>query len=102
NANPPPTINRPILPAALRAQAVQELYVLQRIWAFVDSCLESIERFLYNFANQPNETNINDLESDDESVDTPIVSLFPHSDNDSDDGEILNELIEYENAGTLR
>nr|GEY60576.1 hypothetical protein [Tanacetum cinerariifolium] len=45
---------------------------------------------------------MNDLESDDESVDTPLVSPFLHSDNDSDDGEMLNELIEYENAGTLR
>nr|GEV33976.1 NAC domain-containing protein [Tanacetum cinerariifolium] len=41
---------------------------------------------------------MNDLVSDDESVDTPLVSLFPHSDNDSDDGEVLDELIEYENV----
>ncbi|GKE48100.1 hypothetical protein Tco_1479358 [Tanacetum coccineum] len=75
NTNPPPTSNHPVLP--------------------------SIERFLNNFANQPNETNMNDLESDDESVDTPLVSPFPHSDNDSDDGEWLNELVEYENVGTL-
>ncbi|GKA02931.1 hypothetical protein Tco_0675712 [Tanacetum coccineum] len=86
----------------LRAQAVQELYELQRILAFVDSRLESIERFLKNFTNQPNETNMNDLESDDESVDTPLVSPFPHSNNDSDDGEVLNELIEYENVGMIR
>ncbi|GJR78151.1 reverse transcriptase domain-containing protein [Tanacetum coccineum] len=45
---------------------------------------------------------MNDLESDDESVDTPLVSPFPHSDNDSDNGEVLNELIEYENVGMLR
>ncbi|GJT84220.1 hypothetical protein Tco_1058562 [Tanacetum coccineum] len=82
NANPPPTNNHPVLPAALRAQAVQELHELQRILVFVDSRLESIERFLNNFANQPNETNLNDLESDDESVETPLVSPFPHSDND--------------------
>ncbi|GJT91354.1 hypothetical protein Tco_1080199 [Tanacetum coccineum] len=63
---------------------------------------QSIERFLNNFANQPNETNMNDLESDDESVNTPLVSPFPHSDNDSDDSEVLNELIEYENVGMLR
>nr|GEV57487.1 hypothetical protein [Tanacetum cinerariifolium] len=63
---------------------------------------QSIERFLNNFSKQPNETNMNDLESDDESVDTPLVSPFPHSDNDSDDGEVLNELIEYANIGMLR
>ncbi|GJT80241.1 hypothetical protein Tco_1054583 [Tanacetum coccineum] len=102
NANPPPTNNHTVLPAALRAQAVQELHKLQGILAFVDSRLESIERFLNNFANQPNETNMNELESDDESVDTPFVSPFLHSDNDSDDGEVLNELIEYENVGMLR
>ncbi|GKD34126.1 zf-CCHC domain-containing protein, partial [Tanacetum coccineum] len=33
---------------------------------------------------------------------TPPVSPFPHSDNDSDDEEVLNELSEYENTGTLR
>ncbi|GJV40580.1 hypothetical protein Tco_1419020 [Tanacetum coccineum] len=98
NTNPPPTSNRPILPVALHAQAVQELHELQRILAFVDSRLESIERFLNNFSNQPNETNMNDLESDDESVDTPLVSPYPHSDNDSDDGEVLNELIEYKKS----
>ncbi|GKC32365.1 hypothetical protein Tco_1039659, partial [Tanacetum coccineum] len=92
NANPPPTNNRPVLPAELRARAVQELYELQVISAFVDSRLESIEQFLNNLSNQPNETNMNDLESDDESVDTPLVSPFPHSDNDLDDGEVLNEL----------
>ncbi|GJU47196.1 hypothetical protein Tco_1204462 [Tanacetum coccineum] len=102
NVNPPPTNNRHVLPATLRAQATHELHELQRISAFVDYRLESIERFLNNFANQPNETNMNDLESDDESVDTPLVSPFPHSDNDSDNGEVLNELIEYENVGMLR
>ncbi|GJS78852.1 hypothetical protein Tco_0728733 [Tanacetum coccineum] len=101
NANPPPTNNRPVLPAALRARIDQELHELQAISAFVDSRLESIEQFL-NFANQPNETNMNNLESDDETGDTPLVSPFPHSDNDSDDGEVLNELIEYENTRTLR
>ncbi|GKC63414.1 hypothetical protein Tco_1096012 [Tanacetum coccineum] len=99
NANPPPTNNRPILPAALRAQVVQELHELQRFSAFVYSRLESIERFLNNFTNQPN---MNELESNDESVDTPLVSPFPHSNNDSYDGEVLNELIEYENIGMLR
>ncbi|GJZ69164.1 hypothetical protein Tco_0632714, partial [Tanacetum coccineum] len=44
---------------------------------------------------------MNNLESDDETGDTPLVSPFPHSDNDSDDGEVLNELIEYENTRTL-
>ncbi|GJW44651.1 hypothetical protein Tco_0073450 [Tanacetum coccineum] len=82
NANPPPTNNRPVLPAALRARFNQELQELQKNSAFVDSRLESIEQFLNRFVDQPNETSINDPESDDGSVDTPLVSLFPHSDND--------------------
>ncbi|GKF56846.1 hypothetical protein Tco_0170383, partial [Tanacetum coccineum] len=45
---------------------------------------------------------MNNLESDDESVDTPLVSPFLDSNSDSDDGEVLNELYEYENAGMLR
>nr|GEX37633.1 hypothetical protein [Tanacetum cinerariifolium] len=44
---------------------------------------------------------MNDLEFDDESVDTPLVYPFPHSNNDSDDGEVLNELSEYDNAEAL-
>ncbi|GKD13915.1 hypothetical protein Tco_1198322 [Tanacetum coccineum] len=102
NANPPPTNNRPVLPTVLRAQAIQELHVLTNISAFIDSRLESIKRFFNDFANQPNETNANYLDPDDESVDTPLVSSFPHSDNDSDDDEVLNKLSEYENAGRLR
>nr|GEV36629.1 hypothetical protein [Tanacetum cinerariifolium] len=82
NVNPPPTSNRPVLSAALRSRIDQELHDLQLISAFVDSRLESIEQFLNNFANQPNETDLSNLESDDESVDTPLVSPFPHSDND--------------------
>ncbi|GKB95116.1 hypothetical protein Tco_0981253 [Tanacetum coccineum] len=88
-----------VLPTALRARFNQELH---KISAFVDSHLESIERFINRFADQPNETNINDPESDDGSIDTPLVSPFPHYDNDSDDEEVLNKLSEYENAGTLR
>ncbi|GJV45161.1 hypothetical protein Tco_1429697 [Tanacetum coccineum] len=102
NANPPPTNNCHVLLAALRARIDQELHELHVMLAFVDSRLESIERFLNNFANQPTETNVNNLDSNDEAVDTPLVSPFPHSDNDSDDDEVLNELIEYGNAGTLR
>ncbi|GKB56691.1 hypothetical protein Tco_0912877 [Tanacetum coccineum] len=100
NVNPPPN-NRPVPTAALRARAVQELHELQIISAFVDSHLECIEQFLNNFANQPNETDMNNLEFDDESVDTPLVSPFPYSDNDLDDGEVLNELIKYENIRML-
>ncbi|GKF86850.1 hypothetical protein Tco_0254677, partial [Tanacetum coccineum] len=62
----------------------------------------SIKRFLNDFANQPNENNTNDLESDEEAIDTYFVSPFPHSDNDSNDDEVLSELIEYENVGMLR
>nr|GEV85372.1 hypothetical protein [Tanacetum cinerariifolium] len=101
NMNPPPN-NLHVLTVALYARAVQELHELQIISAFVDFCLESIEHFLKNFTNHPNETDMNDLESDDESIDTPLVSPFPYSDNDTDDDEVLNELIEYENVGMLR
>ncbi|GJU63106.1 hypothetical protein Tco_1244941 [Tanacetum coccineum] len=62
----------------------------------------SIEQFLNHFTDQPNKTSINDPETDDGSVETPLISPFPHSDNDSDDKEVLIELSEYENAGTLR
>ncbi|GJV79118.1 RNA-directed DNA polymerase, eukaryota [Tanacetum coccineum] len=63
NANPPPT--RHVLPATLRAQFNQELQVLQKISAFVDSRLESIDQFLNRFTDQPNMISINDPEFDD-------------------------------------
>ncbi|GJW59909.1 hypothetical protein Tco_0109244 [Tanacetum coccineum] len=84
---------------ALCARFNQEL---QKISAFIDSHIESIRQFLNLFANQPNETIIDHPASDNGSAKTPLVSPFPYSDNDSDDEEVLNELIEYENAGTLR
>ncbi|GJT74095.1 hypothetical protein Tco_1040820 [Tanacetum coccineum] len=93
NMDPPPT--RPVLLAVLRARFNQELQELHKISAFVDSRLENIERFLNRFTDQPNETSINDPGSDDGSVDTPLISPFPHSDNDSEDKEVLNELSEY-------
>ncbi|GKD38562.1 hypothetical protein Tco_1258769, partial [Tanacetum coccineum] len=101
NVNPPPPNNRPVLPAALRVRINQELHELKVISAFVDSRLESIKQFLNNFNDQPNETNMNNLETDDESGKTPLVSPFPHSDNDFDDEEVLKELCEYENVGML-
>ncbi|GKD34281.1 retrovirus-related pol polyprotein from transposon TNT 1-94, partial [Tanacetum coccineum] len=101
NANLPPTNNCHVLPATLHARIDQELHELHVISALVDSRLECIEQFLNNFANQPNETIMNNLESDDEMGDTPLISPFPHSHNDLDDGEVLNKLIEYKNAGTL-
>ncbi|GKB43354.1 retrotransposon protein, putative, ty1-copia subclass [Tanacetum coccineum] len=42
-----------------------------------------------------------DLKFDDESVDTPLVSPFLDSDDKSDDGEVLNKLDEYGNAGNF-
>ncbi|GKA27528.1 hypothetical protein Tco_0713696 [Tanacetum coccineum] len=101
NANPPPTNNPHILSTALRARVVQELSELKTISTYIDSHLESINRFLNGFTQQPNEINVDDLEPDDESVDTPLVSPFLDSDDDSDDGEVLNELEEYGNAGKL-
>ncbi|GJS53969.1 hypothetical protein Tco_0627331 [Tanacetum coccineum] len=97
NANPLPT--RHVLPVALCARFNQEL---QKNSAFIDSRLESIEQFVNRFAKQPNETSINDPEPDNGSVDTPLVSPFPYSDNESNDEEFLNKLCDYENTGTLR
>nr|GEU33605.1 hypothetical protein [Tanacetum cinerariifolium] len=46
----------------------------------------------------PNEIDMDDLESKDELIDTPLLSPFLDSDDESDDGEVLNELDEYGNA----
>ncbi|GJS33346.1 hypothetical protein Tco_0531728 [Tanacetum coccineum] len=101
NANPPPTNNPPALPTTLYAKVFQELNELQAISAYIDSRLENINQFLNGFTQPRNEIDMDDIGPDDESVDTPLVSPFLHSDNDSDDGEVLNELEEYGNAGQL-
>ncbi|GJX00844.1 hypothetical protein Tco_0184757 [Tanacetum coccineum] len=102
NANPPPPNNPHILPTVLRAKVVQEFHALSAISAFIDSRLKNIEQFLNGFAPQANEIDMNEVESNDELLDTPLVSPFLDSDSDSDDGEVLNELYEYGNVGTLR
>nr|GEU71548.1 hypothetical protein [Tanacetum cinerariifolium] len=101
NANPPPTNNPPVLPTALRAKVVQELNKLKEISTYIDSCLENIYQFLNGFTQPSNEIDMVDLEQDDESVDTPLVSPFLDSDDDSDNGEVLNEQEEYGNEGQL-
>nr|GEV63752.1 hypothetical protein [Tanacetum cinerariifolium]GEV64904.1 hypothetical protein [Tanacetum cinerariifolium] len=101
NVNPPPTNNPPVLPTALCAMICQEPNELHKISTYINSRLENIDRFLNDFTQQPNEINVDDLDPDDESIDTPLVSPFLNSDDDSDDGEVLNELEEYGNAGQL-
>ncbi|GKB56346.1 hypothetical protein Tco_0912532 [Tanacetum coccineum] len=94
-ANPPPTNNPHILQITLCARVIQEVRELQTISAYIDSRLESINQFLNGFTQQPNEIDVDDLEPDDESVDTPLVSPFLDSNDDSNNGEVLNELEEY-------
>ncbi|GKG19874.1 hypothetical protein Tco_0376973 [Tanacetum coccineum] len=101
NANPPLTLDPPVLPTALRVKVVQELDELQANSAYIDSRLENIEQFLNGFVNPPNEIDMDDLEPNDELVDTPLVSPFLDSDDDSGDGEVFNELEEYGNVGKL-
>nr|GEW61159.1 Gag-Pol polyprotein [Tanacetum cinerariifolium] len=101
NANPPPTNNLPVLPAALRAKVAQEINELQAISTYVDSRLENNDQFLNGFTQQPNENDVDDLEPDDESVDTPLVYPFLDSDDASNDGKVLNELEVYGNARQL-
>ncbi|GJV97166.1 hypothetical protein Tco_1548743 [Tanacetum coccineum] len=82
NANPPPTNNPPVLPTALCAKVVQELNKLPVISAYIDSRLDNIDQFLNGFTQPPNEIDKDDLEPDDELVDTPLVSPFLDSNDD--------------------
>ncbi|GJW27558.1 zinc finger, CCHC-type containing protein [Tanacetum coccineum] len=84
------------MPTALHARFIQELNKLHTISTYIDSRLESINQLLNGFTQQPNEIDVDDLESNDELVDTPLVSPFLDSNDDFDDGEVLNELEEYE------
>ncbi|GJR92528.1 hypothetical protein Tco_0264702 [Tanacetum coccineum] len=73
NVNLPPPNNRPILPAALRARINQELHEPKVILAFVDSLLESIEQYLHFAVTLID--HMNNLETNDESEETPLVFL---------------------------
>nr|GEV00499.1 reverse transcriptase domain-containing protein [Tanacetum cinerariifolium] len=77
------------------SRVVQELNELQEISTYIDSRLENIDQFLNGFTQPPNEIDMDDLEPDDESVDTPLFSPFIDLNDDSNDGEVLNELEEY-------
>ncbi|GJT84983.1 hypothetical protein Tco_1066700 [Tanacetum coccineum] len=83
NANP--FVHVP--PNGLHVRITQELNELRAISAMIDSYLGQP---LNNFINSHDVIEMDDLESDDGSVDTPLVSPFL----DSDDGEVLNELDE--------
>nr|GEW00032.1 hypothetical protein [Tanacetum cinerariifolium] len=76
NANPPPTNNPPVIPIALRAKVIQELNEVQAIPTSIDSCLENIDQFLNGFTQPSNEIDMDDLEPDDESMDTPLFFIL--------------------------
>nr|GEV03271.1 putative reverse transcriptase domain-containing protein [Tanacetum cinerariifolium] len=110
NANP--FIHVP--PNELRARITQELNELHVISAMIDSLLKNIDhtriaippnaplKQLFNdFINPPDVLEMDDIGSDDESVDTPLVSPFLDSDDELGDGEVLNEFDEYGNAGNF-
>ncbi|GKD89715.1 hypothetical protein Tco_1365222 [Tanacetum coccineum] len=107
NANP----FLPVPPNELHARITQELNELHAISTMIDSRLENIDRtliimpptspfeqLLNDFMNPSDIFEMDDLESDDELVDTPLVSPFLDSDNELGDGEVLNGLDEYGNA----
>ncbi|GKD05608.1 hypothetical protein Tco_1180582 [Tanacetum coccineum] len=60
-----------------------------------------IEQLFNNFMDSPDVLEMDDLESNNESIDIPLVSPFLDSDDELDDGKVLNELDEYENAGNF-
>ncbi|GJW33070.1 hypothetical protein Tco_0053102 [Tanacetum coccineum] len=95
------------------ASSTSALQVLRRLGSIFTSVYavkvyKAGKRLLYvkrskaiSLGNVTSKVGIEDLKPDDESVDTPLVSPFLDSDDDSDDGEVLNELEEYGNAGQL-
>ncbi|GJV59993.1 hypothetical protein Tco_1466093 [Tanacetum coccineum] len=61
-----------------------------------------IDSYLKNTDHTPpNEIYMDDFESEDELIDTPLISPFLDSDDESNDEEVLNELDEYGNAGSF-
>ncbi|GJX52308.1 hypothetical protein Tco_0280677 [Tanacetum coccineum] len=54
-----------------------------------------------DYAISPNKIDMDDLESKDKLIDTPLVLPFLDSDDKSDDGEVIDESEEYGNAGNF-
>ncbi|GKC60155.1 hypothetical protein Tco_1087753 [Tanacetum coccineum] len=86
----------PILPNGLRARISQELHELRAISAMINSHFQKVD-----YAISPNEIDMDDLESKDKLINTPLVSPFLDSDDKSDDGEVIDESEEYGNAGNF-
>ncbi|GJV27581.1 hypothetical protein Tco_1384029 [Tanacetum coccineum] len=89
----------PVPPNGLHIRITQELNELRAISAMINSRLE---KPLNDFMNLHNIIEIDDLESDKKSVDTPVVSPLLDSDDESDDGEVLDELDELDEYGNAR
>ncbi|GJR81336.1 hypothetical protein Tco_0152121 [Tanacetum coccineum] len=67
----------------------------------VTSICNGVKQLLNDFMNSPDVLEMDDLESYNESIDTPLVSPFLDIDEELDDKEVLNELNEYGNAGNF-
>nr|GEU82088.1 protein kinase-like domain, concanavalin A-like lectin/glucanase domain protein [Tanacetum cinerariifolium] len=83
----------PVPPNGLNVRITQELNKLCAISSMIDYHLKNV-----NHTMLPNEIEVDDLEYEDELIDTPLVSPFLDSDDESDDGEVLNELDEAYNT----
>ncbi|GJS53331.1 putative reverse transcriptase domain-containing protein [Tanacetum coccineum] len=95
NANP----FVPVPPNGLHARITRELNELRAISAMINSHLKNIDHI--RIIVPPNEIDIDDLELEDELINTPLISHLLDSDDESDDGEVVNELDEYGNAGNF-
>ncbi|GJS65942.1 hypothetical protein Tco_0680506 [Tanacetum coccineum] len=92
NANP--FVHVP--PNGLHARITQELNELRAISCMIDSHLKNVDHTML-----PNEIDMDDLEFEDKLTDTPFVSPFLDLYDESADGEVLNELDKYRNAGNF-
>ncbi|GKC53710.1 hypothetical protein Tco_1076455 [Tanacetum coccineum] len=86
-------------PNGLHARITQELNELRAISIMIDSHLRNINHTRVTMP--PNEIDMDNLESKDKLIDTPLVSPYLDSDDESNDGEVLNELDEYRNVGNF-
>ncbi|GJR29885.1 retrovirus-related pol polyprotein from transposon TNT 1-94 [Tanacetum coccineum] len=83
-----------VQPNGLHVRITQELNKLHAISSMINSHLEQP---LNDFISLHNIIEMDDLELDNQSVDTPLVSPF----SDSDDSEVLNDLHKYGIAGNF-
>ncbi|GKA25464.1 hypothetical protein Tco_0711573 [Tanacetum coccineum] len=93
------TSDRHLIELEDQVQRLMEAHHASKSSVQVNKIASSCEKV--DYAISPNKIDMDDLESKDKLIDTPLVLPFLDSDDKSDDGEVIDESEEYGNAGNF-